>query len=137
MTQTGVRGYGLRAQDTISDQNCWKNASRYSSPENIVPAQSRKSYFWIIKLKLKFRNIKKNIGYCNAERYKCPSNEQYNYFWISIRNIIIYLETKFRPNRRIFVFWRSSLLHAHMCTLYDLRLPTTTLKFAITFYCKS
>ena len=26
--------------------------------------------------------------------------------WISIRNIIIYLETKFCPNRRIFVFWR-------------------------------
>ena len=26
--------------------------------------------------------------------------------WISIRNIIIYLETKFRPNRRIFVFRR-------------------------------
>jgi hypothetical protein len=25
--------------------------------------------------------------------------------WISIRNIIIYLETKFPPNRRIFVFW--------------------------------
>ena len=25
---------------------------------------------------------------------------------ISIRNIIIYLETKFRPNRRIFVLWR-------------------------------
>jgi hypothetical protein len=25
--------------------------------------------------------------------------------WISIRNIIIYLETKFRPNRRIFVCW--------------------------------
>ena len=25
---------------------------------------------------------------------------------ISIRNIIIYLEAKFRPNRRIFVFWR-------------------------------
>jgi hypothetical protein len=24
--------------------------------------------------------------------------------WISIRNIIIYLETKFYPNRRIFVF---------------------------------
>ena len=29
-----------------------------------------------------------------------------NQRWISIRNIIIYLETKFRPNRRIFVFWR-------------------------------
>ena len=29
--------------------------------------------------------------------------------WISIRNIIIYLETKFRPNRRIFVFWRPFL----------------------------
>ena len=27
-----------------------------------------------------------------------------NQRWISIRNIIIYLETKFRPNRRIFVF---------------------------------
>ena len=25
--------------------------------------------------------------------------------WISIRNIIIYLEAKFCPNRRIFVFW--------------------------------
>jgi hypothetical protein len=30
--------------------------------------------------------------------------------WISIRNIIIYLETKFRPNRRIFVFWRPLLV---------------------------
>ena len=30
--------------------------------------------------------------------------------WISIRNIIIYLETKFRPNRRIFVFWRPFLV---------------------------
>jgi hypothetical protein len=28
-----------------------------------------------------------------------------NQRWISIRNIIIYLETKFRPNRRIFLFW--------------------------------
>ena len=27
-----------------------------------------------------------------------------NHRWISIRNIIIYLETIFRPNRRIFVF---------------------------------
>jgi hypothetical protein len=26
--------------------------------------------------------------------------------WISIPNIKIYLETKFRPNWRIFVFWR-------------------------------
>jgi hypothetical protein len=26
--------------------------------------------------------------------------------WISIPNIKIYLETKFRPNQRIFVFWR-------------------------------
>jgi hypothetical protein len=29
-----------------------------------------------------------------------------NQWWKSIRNIIIYLETKFRSNRRIFVFWR-------------------------------
>ena len=29
-----------------------------------------------------------------------------NQRWISIRNIIIYLETKFRPNRKIFVIWR-------------------------------
>ena len=27
-----------------------------------------------------------------------------NQWWISIRNIIIYLESKFRPNRKIFVF---------------------------------
>jgi hypothetical protein len=27
-----------------------------------------------------------------------------NQRWITIRNIIIYLETKFHPNRRIFVF---------------------------------
>ena len=30
--------------------------------------------------------------------------------WISIRYIIIYLETKFRQNRRIFVFWRPFLV---------------------------
>jgi hypothetical protein len=29
-----------------------------------------------------------------------------NQWWISIPNIIIYLESKFRPNRMIFVFWR-------------------------------
>jgi hypothetical protein len=29
-----------------------------------------------------------------------------NQRWISIRNIIIYLEIKFLPNRRIFVFWQ-------------------------------
>ena len=33
-----------------------------------------------------------------------------NQRWISIPNIIIYLETKFRPNRRIFVFWRPFLV---------------------------
>jgi len=43
MTQTCVSGYGVRVQDTISDQNCWKNASRYSPPEIRVPAQYRKS----------------------------------------------------------------------------------------------
>ena len=32
---------------------------------------------------------------------------------ISIRNIIIYLETKFRPNRRIFVLWRPFLVQNH------------------------
>ena len=35
-----------------------------------------------------------------------------NQRWISIRNIIIYLETKFRPNRRIFVFWRQNGHHS-------------------------
>ena len=33
--------------------------------------------------------------------------------WISIRNIIIYLETKFRPNRRIFVLWRPLRVQNH------------------------
>ena len=23
----------------------------------------------------------KNIGYCNAQRYKCPPNKQYKYQW--------------------------------------------------------
>ena len=32
---------------------------------------------------------------------------------ISIRNIIIYLETKFRPNRRIFVLWWPLLVQNH------------------------
>jgi hypothetical protein len=31
---------------------------------------------------------------------------------------------------------RSSLLHAHRFTIYELQVPTTTLNFAITFYCK-
>ena len=35
--------------------------------------------------------------------HQIPSTIAYQR-WISIRNIIIYLETKFRPNRRIFVF---------------------------------
>ena len=34
-------------------------------------------------------------------------------WWISIRNIIIYLETKFRTNRKIFVFWRPLLVQNH------------------------
>ena len=29
-----------------------------------------------------------------------------NQRWILIRNTIIYLEAKFRPNQTIFVFWR-------------------------------
>ena len=33
--------------------------------------------------------------------------------WISIRNIIIYMEAKFRPNRKIFVFWRPLLVQNH------------------------
>ena len=37
--------------------------------------------------------------------------------WISIRNIIIYLETKFRPNRRIFVFWRPLLVQKFRATI--------------------
>jgi hypothetical protein len=41
----------------------------------------------------------KNIWY-----YMAPKR------WISIRNIVIYLETKFPLNRRIFVFWRPFLV---------------------------
>ena len=33
--------------------------------------------------------------------------------WISIRNIIIYLEIKYRPNRRIFVLWRPFFVQNH------------------------
>jgi hypothetical protein len=38
-----------------------------------------------------------------AAKYKNPMAPKP---WISIPNIKIYYETKFRPNRRIFVFWQ-------------------------------
>jgi hypothetical protein len=37
--------------------------------------------------------------------------------WISIRNIIIYLETKFCPYRRIFVFWPKWLPYGAACLI--------------------
>ena len=55
-----------------------------------------------------------------------------NQRWISILNIIIYLETKFRPNRRIFVFLRP------FCTLVTMATDTILKMFnppkAVTHY---
>jgi len=53
------------------DQNLWKNASRDSPLENIVPAQYMKSEFWKIKLKLKFGNIKKTIQFIMISYSDC------------------------------------------------------------------
>ena len=58
-----------------------------------------------------------------------------NQRWISIPNIKIYLETKFRPNRRIFVFWRPFYTLVTMATATILnffstpqKLPHTTVE---------
>ena len=48
----------------------------------------------------------KATTYYDGYSYKVDHNMAPK-LWISIPNIKIYLETKFRPNRRIFVFWRS------------------------------
>ena len=45
-------------------------------------------------------------GYNNKIWYDLKDHNMAPKQWISICNIIIYLETKFWPNRRIFVFWR-------------------------------
>ena len=51
-----------------------------------------------------------------------------NQRWISIRNIIIYLETKFRPNRRIFVFG------GHFKNFQRQKLPHTTVDIPTKFH---
>ena len=54
---------------------------------------------------LNFVNPSKAATYYGGYSYKVDHNMAPKP-WISIPNIKIYLETKFRPNRRIFVFWR-------------------------------
>ena len=51
-----------------------------------------------------FFNPPKAATYYGGYSYKVDHNMAPKP-WISIPNIKIYLETKFRPNRRIFVFW--------------------------------
>ena len=45
-------------------------------------------------------------GHNNKKWYDLKDHNMAPKQWISIRNIINYLETKFRPNWRIFVYWR-------------------------------
>jgi hypothetical protein len=52
---------------------------------------------------LNFFNTPKSCKYYSGYSYKVDHNMAPKP-WISIPNIKIYLETKFRPNRRIFVF---------------------------------
>jgi hypothetical protein len=60
-------------------------------------------------------SLRTNSSLQNTPRYQCSLKSETidkmatiaNQRSISIRNIIIYLEAKFRPNRRSFVFWRS------------------------------
>ena len=55
--------------------------------------------FWMFWTKY-WNDIYNNIWYDLKDHNMAPKQ------WISIRNIIIYLEAKCCPNRRIFVFWR-------------------------------
>jgi hypothetical protein len=59
-----------------------------------------KCHHWVGTVWNSMRNILNKIWYDLEDHDMAPKQ------WISIRNIIIYLETKFCPNRRIFVFWR-------------------------------
>ena len=54
---------------------------------------------------LNFFNPPKAATYYSGYSYKMDHNMAPKP-WISIPNIKIYLETKFRPNQRIFVFWQ-------------------------------
>ena len=58
--------------------------------------------FWNFQASKPFIHMPYNIS---IKLHPIPSSIA-NQRWISIHNIIIYLETKFRPNRRIFVFWQ-------------------------------
>jgi hypothetical protein len=58
---------------------------------------------------LNFFNPQKAATYYGGYSYKVGHNMAPKP-WISIPNMKIYLETKLRPNRRIFVFWRPFLI---------------------------
>jgi hypothetical protein len=59
-------------------------------------------------------NISPETSFGGHNKKRSKHNKIWYYMapkrWISIRNIIIYLETNFRPIRRIFVFWRPFLV---------------------------
>ena len=72
MTQTGVRGYGLRAQDTISDQKLMKECiNRLASRKYSSSTIQEIIVFWKIKLKLKFGNIKKTMQFIMISYSDC------------------------------------------------------------------
>jgi hypothetical protein len=43
----------------------------------LYPQKNKKQFIHFKNAKE--REPKENIGYCNAEQYKCPPNEQYKY----------------------------------------------------------
>ena len=68
------------------------------------------NFVWVLNKKRSNYNMSHETSFGGHNKKRSKHNMIWYYMapkrWISIRNIIIYLETKFRPNRRIFLFWR-------------------------------
>jgi frataxin-like iron-binding protein CyaY len=119
----------LKIMRTHVRQNFWKassNSGHHSKPKmnensqhhnllgNQISPKSENFCIWqpfytLVTMAtaaiLNFFNPLKAATYYGGYSYKVDHNMAPKP-WISIPNIKIYLETKFRPNQRIFVFWR-------------------------------
>ena len=88
----------------------------HNNNNNKKRCKNKKSpnFVWGLNKKQSKHNMSPETSLGGHNKKRSKHNKIWYYMapkrWISIRNIIIYLETKFRPNRRIFVFWRPFLV---------------------------
>jgi hypothetical protein len=72
------------------------------------------NFVWGLNKKQSKHNMSPETSFGGHNKKRSKHNKTWYYMapkrWISIRYIIIYLEIKFRPNRKIFVFWRPFLV---------------------------